>query len=253
MKLSWSFRPRNGSKEEELKSNEIELVIRTEKYEQVQAEVELLKRELAQFHVENKSLQTQLNEAKEEVGTTAAKAVSEYQSLAEMAALRQTIRDEAFEEAMESFTYTTEVQHPNWDLSYLGDHLAAQIVEWHAKLPVELPLAEDHPAVLVLPVEEVQEGPQPILDGFPEQVIKPDQEPVIRPAESDASLEQIDNPYVCFSFHSCFFFVFFFVIGSLELFELDYILLYFFILRLHFHFCFIFHCIQTMTVCFGLT
>ena len=76
------------TKEEELKSNEIKLVARTEKYEQVQAEVGLLKGELAQLHAEKRSLQTQLNEAKEEVGTAAAKAISEYQSSAEMAALR---------------------------------------------------------------------------------------------------------------------------------------------------------------------
>ena len=44
------------AKEEELKSNEIELVARIEKYEQVQAEVRLLKGELAQLHVDNKIL-----------------------------------------------------------------------------------------------------------------------------------------------------------------------------------------------------
>ena len=46
------------AKEEELKSNEIELVARTEKYEQVQAEVGLLKGELAWLHADNISLQT---------------------------------------------------------------------------------------------------------------------------------------------------------------------------------------------------
>ena len=54
-----------------------------------------------------------------------------------MAALRQTIRDEAFEEAVESFAYTTATQHPDWDFSYLSAHLASQIAEWHAELPVE--------------------------------------------------------------------------------------------------------------------
>ena len=114
-----------GAKEEEHKSNEIELVTRTEKYEQVQAEVRLLKGELALLHANNRSLQTQLNEAKEKAGIAIAKAVSEYQSLAKMAELRQTICDEAFEEAAESFAYTTTTQHLDWDLSYLGDHLAA--------------------------------------------------------------------------------------------------------------------------------
>ena len=55
-----------------------------------------------------------MNEAKEEVRTAVTKAVSEYQSSAEMATLRQTIWDEAFEEVAESFAYTTAVQHPDW-------------------------------------------------------------------------------------------------------------------------------------------
>ena len=56
-------------------------------------------------------------------GTAAAKTVSEHQSSAEMAALRHTIRDEAFKEDAESFVHTMVTQHPDWDLFYLGDHL----------------------------------------------------------------------------------------------------------------------------------
>ena len=154
------------AKEEELKSNEIELVIQIEKYEQVQAEVGLLKGELARFHADNRLLQTQMNKAKEEAGAAATKAVSEYQSSAEMATLKQTIRDEAFEEATESFVCTTVTQHPDWDLSYLGDHLAAQIAEWRAELPIEQPPTEGRLAASVLPVEEVQEVPAPLPDGL---------------------------------------------------------------------------------------
>ena len=76
------------AKEEELKNNEIELVARSEKYEKVQDELRLLKGELARFYAENSSLQALLNEAKEEAGTVTAKAISEYQSSAEMTALR---------------------------------------------------------------------------------------------------------------------------------------------------------------------
>ena len=76
----------------------------------------------------------------------------------------------------------------------MGDHLDAQIAEWHAELPVEQLPTEDRPVAPVLPVEEFQEVPSPIPDDFPEQVIEGDQEPLIRPAESDANLEQIDNP-----------------------------------------------------------
>ena len=162
-------------KEEELKNNEVELVAWNERYKGVQAEVGLLKGELACLHVENRLLQDQLNKAKEESGTAAAKAVSEYHSSAEMAALRQTIQDEAFEEARESFAYTTAVHHPDWDLSYLGHHLAAQIAEWLAKLQVEQPLAEERPTVPAPPADEVQEVPPPLPEGLPEQVIEGDQ------------------------------------------------------------------------------
>ena len=112
------------------------------KYERVQDELGLLKRELARLDADNRSLKSQLNETKEEVGTAAAKAISEYQSSAEMAALRQTIWDEAFEEAAESFTYTTATQHSDWDLSYLGNHLAAQIAEWRAESQADHPPVE---------------------------------------------------------------------------------------------------------------
>ena len=89
-------------KEEELKSNEIKLMARNERFERVQVEVGLLKGELAKLHSNNKSLQDQLGEAKAE----ATKAVSEYQSSTEMAALKQTIRNEAIEKAVEFFVYT---------------------------------------------------------------------------------------------------------------------------------------------------
>ena len=183
-----------GAKEEELKNNKIELVAWTEKYEQVQAEVRLLKGKLARLHADNKSRKTQLNKAKEEARIAVAKVIYEYQSLVEMAALRQTVRDQAFQEAVESFAYTTIVQHLNWDLSYLGDHLATQISEWRAQLPVEQTSAKDRPATPILQVEEVQEVPVLLPDSLLEQVIEGNQEPAIWPVENNASIEQVDNP-----------------------------------------------------------
>ena len=111
-----------------------------------------------------------------------------------MVALKQTIRDETYEEAAESFAYTTAVRHPDWDLSYLGDHLAAQIVEWRAKDQADHPPVEERSTMTVPPVDEIQEVPALLSDGLPEQVIEGDQEPMVRSAESDASIEQIDNP-----------------------------------------------------------
>ena len=110
-----------AAKEKELKNNEIKLVARNKRLERAQAEVELLKEELTRLYAENRSLKDQLEGAK----AAAVNAVSEYQSSAEMAALKQTIHDEAYEEVVESFVYTTVTQHLDWDLAYLGDHLAA--------------------------------------------------------------------------------------------------------------------------------
>ena len=45
-----------GTKEEELKNNEIELVARNKRFERAQVEVGLLKGELAWLHAENRSL-----------------------------------------------------------------------------------------------------------------------------------------------------------------------------------------------------
>ena len=110
------------SAKEELKNNEIELVARNERFKRAQAEVGLLKGELTRLYVDNRLLKDQLVEAK----VVAANAVSKYQSSVEMATLKQTTRDEAYEEAIESFAYNTMTQHPDWDLAYFGDHLAAQ-------------------------------------------------------------------------------------------------------------------------------
>ena len=51
-----------------------------------------------------------------------------------MAALKQNIQNEVIKESAKSFVYTTATQHLDWDLAYLGDHLAAQIMDWRAEL-----------------------------------------------------------------------------------------------------------------------
>ena len=50
--------------EEELKNNAIDLVAKTKGLKNAQAEIGLLKGELAKLHVENRSLKLQLEEAK---------------------------------------------------------------------------------------------------------------------------------------------------------------------------------------------
>ena len=83
------------------------------------------------------------------------KAVFDYQSSAEMVALKHTIRDEAYAEAAEAFTYTMTIRHPNWDLSYLGDHLATQIAEWHADAQADRSPVKERPTTAVPVVDEV--------------------------------------------------------------------------------------------------
>ena len=65
-------------KDEELKNNKVELVAQNVKYEKLQDELGLLKEDLARFDADKKSLKSQLNEAKEEIGTTDVKAISKY-------------------------------------------------------------------------------------------------------------------------------------------------------------------------------
>ena len=90
--------------------------------------------------------------------------------------------------------YTTVTQHPEWDLAYLGDHLAAQIMEWRAELQANQPPAKERLARPPYPAAEALAIPHPPSDALPEQVIDSDQELVVRAAESDGSIKQIDNP-----------------------------------------------------------
>ena len=135
---------------------------RNERLERAQAGVGLLKGELTRLHADNRSLKDQLEEAK----AVAAKAVFEYQSSAETIVLKQTIHDEAYEKAAKSFAYTTGTQHPDFDLAYLGDHLATQITEWRAELHANQPLAEKRlvrPASLVVEPQAVSSPPPEAL------------------------------------------------------------------------------------------
>ena len=174
-----------SAREEELKNNTIDLVARSEELEKAKAEIGLLKGELTRLHEESRLLKLQLEEAK----AAAANVVSEYQSLEEMHALKQTLHDEGYEEAMEAFAYTATTTHLKWDQAFLSEHLVDQNAEWHAALRANQPPVDKCPTRPPSPVTE-----PPVIPPPPEQVIGGDQEPVARAAESDGSVEQIDNP-----------------------------------------------------------
>ena len=96
-------------REEELKTNAIDLVARSKELEKARAEIWLLKGELARLHEESRSLRLQLDKAK----ATMANVVSEYQSSEEMTALKQTLHDEGYEEAAKAFEYTVATTRPD--------------------------------------------------------------------------------------------------------------------------------------------
>ena len=79
-------------------------------------------------------------------------------------------------------------------MAYLGDHLAAWIMEWCAELQANQPSAEECPIVPPPLAAELQEVPPPSPKSLLEHVIEGNQEPVIRVTENDRSIEQIDNP-----------------------------------------------------------
>ena len=182
-------------REEEIKNNAIDLVAKFKELEKAQAEIGLLKGQLARLHEEGRLLRLQLDEAKAE----AANAVFEYQSSEEMAALKQTFHDEGYEEAAEAFAYTAMVTHPNLDLGFLGEHLANQTAAWRSEHRAAQPLANERPAspTATRPPSSAFEPstiPFPPHEVHPEHVIEGDQEPAVRVAESDGSVEQINNP-----------------------------------------------------------
>ena len=100
----------------------------------------------------------------------ATNAISEYQSSVKMATLKRTVHDEAYEEAVEAFVYTTGTRHLDWDLAYLGAHLADQIAEWRADMQAIRPPSEE----------------RPIRSPFP--IIKP---PIVLPPPSEVLLKQV--------------------------------------------------------------
>ena len=125
----------------------------------------------------------------EEAKVAAANVVFEYQSTVEMTALKQTDHDEAYKEAVEAFAYTTMTRHPDWDLAYLGAHLAYQIAEWCAELQANQHPAEERPKGPPSLAIKPRAVPPPPPEVLLEQAIEGNQEPVAGVAESDESIE----------------------------------------------------------------
>ena len=135
-------------------------------------------------------MKLQLEEAK----VAAANAVSKYQSSEEMASLRKTLHDKAYEDTAKAFAYTMATTYSEWDLAFLGKHLINQITEWRTGLQAAQVPVDERPAsqASARPPSSSAKPlviPPPPPKVLPEQVIEGNQEPVARLTESDESIE----------------------------------------------------------------
>ena len=151
-----------AAKEEEMKSNEVELVAQAEKLEKAQAEVVQHAGELAMScdtAAEVPTLRAQLEAAQDQARTTTALVVSEFLASEEMTKVKDSNYDPGFDMGMRAFTCTVATKHLNWDLSFLGSKLSALVDEWRDQWRAFLPQS-DKP--LRTPFGEPRVIPQPL-------------------------------------------------------------------------------------------
>ena len=113
--------------------------------------------------------------------------------------LKQTLHDEGYKEVAEAFVYTVATTFQDWDLTFLCEHLIDRIAAWRAEHRATHPPADErHVSPVVVrppsPSTELPAIPSPLPEVHHEQLIEDDPMPVVRAAESDGSVEQIDNP-----------------------------------------------------------
>ena len=101
-------------------------------------------------------------EATEEVVVARTVALSEYQSSAEF----EQVCGENYDEGVWAFMYNVWREHPEWDLSFLGEVAREMIAEFNA--PLETPL-NDPPMEFVPPIDQ-----SPQVANQPPQVINED-------------------------------------------------------------------------------
>ena len=101
-------------------------------------------------------------EAVEEVAAAKTMALSEYQSSVEF----KQVCAENYDEGVQVFMYNVWREHPEWDLSFLGEVAREMIVEFNA--PPKTPL-NDPPAKFVPPADQ-----SPQVADQPPQVINED-------------------------------------------------------------------------------
>ena len=134
-----------------------------------------------------------------EIAAARTTALAEYQSSAEF----EQVRTKNFDKGVRMFIYNVWCEHPEWDMSFLGDAAKKMIAEFDA--PLETPIV-DPPAEFVPPTDQSPE----VANRLP-QVINEDF-PVVKVGGSDGADEddevmQIDNPAGVLSSDCCFSFL----------------------------------------------
>ena len=122
----------------------------------------------------------------EEIAAAKTAALAKYQSSTEF----EQVRSENFDDDVRTFIYNVCREHPEWDLSFLGEAAREMVAEFNA--PLETLLA-DHPVEFVHPADQSSE-----VTDRPPQVINEDSTVVTAGdgggAEEDDHVMQIDNP-----------------------------------------------------------
>ena len=98
----------------------------------------------------------------EEIAAGKTAALVEYQSAAEL----KQVREESFDDGIQTFIYNVWLKHLEWDLSFLREAAREMVAEFNA--PLETPLA-DPPTKFMPPVDQ-----SPKVADRPPQVINED-------------------------------------------------------------------------------
>ena len=99
--------------------------------------------EISRLHARVDDAERRLAEVPREISVAKTAALAEYQSSAEF----RQVRDEGFEDGVLTFIYNVWSEHPEWDLSFLGEAAREMVAEFNGppKTPLEEPLAEFTP------------------------------------------------------------------------------------------------------------
>ena len=121
-----------------------------------------------------------------EITTAKTAALAEYQSLAKF----KQVQSECFDDGVRTFIFNVWLEHPEWDLSFLGAAAREVVTEFNA--PPETPLEEPHAEFVPSADQSAQAANRPL------QVINEDSVAASAggdgQADEDDEVMEVDNP-----------------------------------------------------------